>query len=173
MKRQRSIPMIAAATLSIALTVVCAEAYKAEAPNVQINAATSSSAEMQETTKQSIARAYASAWQSLVRSLSENRADVIDSAFIGAARDQFVEAVQQQNAHGLRRRYVDYGHKVDVLSYSPEGGSVQLRDRADLEVQLLDGDSVIYRERQTLNYIALLTPTEVTWKVRLLQAVPD
>jgi hypothetical protein len=96
---------------------------------------------------------------------------LLDAAFLGTARDHFAQLIQEQQKTGIRQRYIDRGHQVDLLFYSPEGMSVQLRDRAQLEIQTLDGDSLIHREQVTVNYIALLTPTEVTWKVRLLQAV--
>ncbi len=129
--------------------------------------------EMQDATRQSIAAAYARAWQTLGQALAQNRQGLLDGSFVGTARDNFAQLIRHQQNSGVRQRYIDRGHKVDLLFYSPEGMSVQLRDRAQLEIQILDGDSVIHREQVTVNYIALLTPTEVTWKVRLLQAVPQ
>ncbi len=129
--------------------------------------------EMQEATRQSIARAYSHAWQVWADAVAQNREDLLDAAFLGTARENFAQLIRHQKASGLRQRCVDRGHKVELLFYSPEGLSVQLRDRAQFEVQILNGDSVIHREQVTMNYIALLTPTEVTWKVRLLQAVPE
>ncbi|HVZ60114.1 MAG TPA: hypothetical protein VG892_04960 [Terriglobales bacterium] len=169
---------IAGLTFSLCFSAT-AQDSKTELPgvrnNVQVEIDTNGSGphEMQEVTRQSVARAYANAWGTLARSMPGNRADMIDEAFLGAARDQFAAAIQQQSLQKLSRRYVDHGHKIKVLSYSPEGGSVQILDHADMEVQFLDGDSVIYSERQKFSYVALLSPTEVTWKVRLLQAVPD
>ncbi len=163
--------------LSLLVSGLVFAAWGADAPEIELNASFGNSRqtgrEMQDDTRRSIARAYGRAWETLSRALAENRADLLDSTFVGAARDHFAEAIMQQRASGISTRYVDRGHKVDVLFYSPEGLSVQLRDRAQLEIQVLDGDTVIHRERVTLTHIALLTPTEVTWKVRVLQAVPE
>ena len=148
-------------------------AFPANAQEIRLSGSSAGPREMEDATRQGIARAYAHAWETLAQALDQNREDLLDSAFLGTARDNFAQLIRHQKKSGLRQRYVDRGHKVDVLFYSPEGMSVQLRDRAQMEVQVLDGDSVIHREEVTVNYIALLTPTEVTWKVRLLQAKPE
>jgi hypothetical protein len=145
-------------------------ALSANAQELKITGA-GSGRDMEDTTRESISRAYARAWETLDQALANNRTDLLDAAFLGKARDHFAQLIQDQQKTGIRQRYIDRGHQVDLLFYSPEGMSVQLRDRAQLEIQTLDGDSVIHREQVTVNYIALLTPTEVTWKVRLLQAV--
>ncbi len=157
----------------LALALVTFGARPANAQQIKLDSVSAGPREMADATRDSITRAYAHAWKTLAQALAENRADLLDAAFIGAARDNFVQLIRHQQASGLRQKYVDRGHTVEVLFYSPEGLSVQLRDRAQLELQVLDGDSVVHREALTVNYIALLTPTEVTWKVRLLQAVPE
>ncbi len=163
---------LATAALAFVFSV-CAWCAEANQPQVQLNAANAGPREMEDATRASIARAYSRAWQTLAQAMEQNRADLLDASFLGAAREHLAQAIADQSKNGMRRRYVDRGHKVEVLFYSPEGLSVQLRDRAQYEVEVLDGDSVIQREQVTVNYIALLTPTEVTWKVRALQAVPE
>jgi hypothetical protein len=159
--------ILIAALLTLALPVSAQELQE-----VKINGSPAGR-EMQDATRQSIARAYARAWETLGDALEQNRADLLDSAFLGTARQNFAQLIRHQEKSGIRQKYIDRGHKIDLLFYSPEGMSVQLRDRAQLEIEVLDGNSVIHRERMTVNYIALLTPTEVTWKVRYLQAVPE
>jgi hypothetical protein len=51
-----------------------------------------------------------------------------------------------------------------------EGSAMELRDTAQVEIQLLDGSKVVHSEQATVNYVALLTPTENSWKVRMLEA---
>jgi hypothetical protein len=157
----------------IAAVLLLPGTFPLKAQEVKLNASSAGPREMVEATRESIAGAYANAWKTLAKALAENRADLLDSAFLGSARDNFARLIRHQQTSGVRQTYVDRGHSVDVLFYSPEGLSVQLRDRAQLELQVLDGDSIVHREMVTVNYIALLTPTEVTWKVRLLQAVPE
>jgi hypothetical protein len=164
------------AALAVALlfgfTAGRAHAADPQLPNVQLNAENGAGRPVEELTKKSVARDYAKAWHTLAQALEQNRADLIGNDFVGVAEEKFAASVAGQAKAGLRTRYVDRGHKVDVLFYSPEGLSLQLRDTAQLERQVLDGDKVIHSEQVTRHYIALMTPTEVRWKVRLLQEVP-
>ncbi len=141
-------------------------------PSVRLNAEDNAGRPVEALTRKSIARDYARAWRSLAQAMEQNRADLIDNDFAGVAEEKFAAAVADQAKAGLRTRYIDHGHKVDVLFYSPEGLSIELRDTAQLERQVLDGGQVVHSENLTLHYISLMTPTEVRWKVRLLQEVP-
>ena len=80
--------------------------------------------------------------------------------------------MEGQRTSNLRTRIIDRGHKLEAIFYSPEGSAMQLRDTAKLELQLLDGDTVIGKQQITANYVALMTVAEDRWKVRLLQQVP-
>lgn len=142
-------------------------------PAVQINTDNVAGKQIEDLTRKAVARDYAKAWRTLATALDENRADILDGDFVGVAEDKLTSAVGQQGKAGLHRRYVDHGHKVDVLFYSPDGTSMELRDTAQLEIQVLDGDKVIHTENVTQQYVSLMTPTEVRWKVRLLQEVPQ
>ena len=73
----------------------------------------------------------------------------------------------------MRIRYEDRGHKLDGIFYSPAGDAMQLRDRAQLEMQVLDGDKVIHTETVTMNYVVLMTPGADRWLVRYLQSTPE
>ncbi len=141
-------------------------------PAVQLNADNAAGRPVEELTKKSIARDYAKAWRTLAEALEQNRAGLLDNDFVGVAAEKFAGAVADQAKSGLRTRYIDHGHKLDVLFYSPEGLSIELRDTAHLERQVLDGDKVVHSEQVTAHFISLMTPTEVRWKVRLLQQVP-
>ena len=142
-----------------------------DAPNVQLNADTVTGKQLEDLTKKAVTRDYAKAWGTLAKAMDNNNAGLIDNDFVGVAQEKLASAVEQQAKTGLHRRYVDHGHKVDVLFYSPDGTSMQLRDTAQLEVQYLDGDKVLKSENVTKQYISLMTPTEVRWKVRVLQEV--
>ncbi len=142
-------------------------------PAVQLNAAHIGPRQIEEATGRAIVRDYAAAWEDLVVALDENRADLIDGNFVGLARDKFLQAIAEQKQSGLRTRYVDHGHKLEALFYSPEGASMELRDTATLEVQVLDGDRVLYSAPITAHYIVLMTPAADRWQVRLLQETPQ
>lgn len=125
--------------------------------------------EVEEQTEQAIQRDYAQAWKVMAQALSENRADVLGTGFVGIAKDKLADAVSAQSKAGLSRKIVDHGHKVQVLFYSPEGSAIQLQDTAQLEVQYLEGGKVVHSEPITATYLAVMTPAENAWRVRILQ----
>ncbi len=162
------VPLLLASVL-----VQPARAAEPGLPAVQLNAENAAGRPVEALTEKSVARDYAKAWRSLAIVLQENRTGLIDDDFVGVAAEKLASAVAGQAKSGLRTRYIDHGHKLDVLFYSPEGLSIEVRDTARLERQVLDGDKVIHSEQVTAHYIALMTPTEVRWKVRLLQETPQ
>jgi hypothetical protein len=142
-------------------------------PRVELNADNAAGRPVEDLTRKSVARDYAKAWRTLAAAMNENRAELVDGDFVGIEAERLASAIQQQAKAGLHTRYVDRGHKVEVLFYSPEGLSIQLLDTANLERQVLDGDKVVHSEQATRQYISIMTPTEVRWKVRVLQAEPQ
>ena len=139
---------------------------------VEFNAEDVGPREIEDTTAAAVPRDYATAWSALETSLSQNRASALDSSFIGFARERFAQRIADQQKCGMRVRYVDRGHKVQAIFYSPEGSTMQLRDTAQYDLEVLDGDTVINSQSVTQNYIALMTVTEDRWKVRVMEAVP-
>jgi hypothetical protein len=128
---------------------------------------------IEDTTEKAIVRDYGNAWSVLAAALGNNRADTLNSGFTGTARDRLAERVQQQRRAGLRTRYVDHGHKLQAVFYSPEGSAMQLHDTAKLEEQILDGDTVVSSREVNASYVVLMTVGEERWKVRLLQSLED
>jgi hypothetical protein len=116
---------------------------------------------------------YTAAWQAMATALDENRPDLLNANFVGTAADKLTDTITEQRKAGLHQRYIDKGHKVDAVFYSPEGSAIELRDTAQLQIQLLDGDKVVHSEDVTVHYIALLTAAADSWKVRVLEAVPS
>jgi len=127
---------------------------------------------VEETTVASIQRDYGNAWRAMAAAMEENRAGLLDNEFVGLAKEKLSKAITEQNQSGLKRRYIDRGHQLKVVFYSPDGSAMELHDTARLEIQLLDGDKVVHREEGTFHYLALMTPAQNSWKVRLLESVP-
>jgi hypothetical protein len=117
-------------------------------------------------------RDYAVAWKALATALSENRAQALDAGFVGDARNKLGSRIEEQQRTGLSARYVDRGHKLEALFYSPDGSAMQLRDTAQLEVQVFDGGQLVSSQELTQNYLVVMTVGEGRWKVRVLQEVP-
>ena len=128
--------------------------------------------DIEELTRQKILHDYAAAWQTLDAGLERNRAEVLNDYFTGFAKDEFTRTIKEQAGTGIHRRYVDHGHKLEVLFYSPDGGVMQLQDNAEYEVQIFDGDRLLHSETMTARFLVLMTPGADRWMVRLLQDVP-
>jgi len=148
-------------------------AWAADAlPSVQLNADSISPRPIEELTGKNIARDYAYAWQTLAQALDQDRSKLLDGYFTGFAKETLSRAVADQKKSGIRVHYIDHGHKGSALFYSPSGDAMQLRDTAQLEVQVLDGDKMVHQEQVALNYLVLMTPAADRWVVRLLETVP-
>ncbi|HWR15811.1 MAG TPA: hypothetical protein VN577_13370 [Terriglobales bacterium] len=170
MKRWVSYVFIAGLILACSVWIVAVQAAS-NIPQVNLDVSSAGPREIEDTTEKAVARDYAKAWSSMATALAENRTDVLDADFVGVALDEIRERVNQQQQSGLRTRYVDRGHKLQAVFYSPEGSAIQLRDVADFEVQYLDGDKMVNSEQRTQTYTVVMTAGENRWKVRVLQEV--
>lgn len=140
---------------------------------VDLDASAAAPRTLEDTTDKAIVRDYANAWSVMASALANNRASNLASGFTGTAQQRLTERIRQQQRAGLRTRYVDHGHKLQAVFYSPEGSAMQLHDTAKLEEQILDGDTVVSSRQLTANYVVLMTVGEERWKVRLLQELPQ
>jgi hypothetical protein len=127
---------------------------------------------VEDQTARAVIRDYGSAWQSMARALEQNNAAALGNDWIGFAREGVLSAIEWQRGSGVIVRYIDKGHKLEGIFYSPEGSALELHDTAQLERQVLDGGSVIHSEQVTAHYIAVMTPAADRWQVRVLQSVP-
>lgn len=125
---------------------------------------------LEKQTETAAIRDYLQSWQSLRASLEQNRADLLVPDFVGNARDRLTETIQEQALLGIRTRYQDRAHDLQIVLYSPEGLSIQLRDNVDYDVQVIVHDRVQASQRVHARYIVVLTPAEVRWRVRIFQA---
>jgi hypothetical protein len=142
---------------------------KENLPKVELNAENLGPRSIEDLTEKSIVRDYRYAWQTMAGALRENRNDLLDGYFTGIAKATLAEQIADQKHCGVRMRYTDHGHKLEAVFYSPSGDVMQLRDRAQMEVEIVDGDKVVHREDVTLNYLVLMTPGADRWLVRDLQ----
>ncbi|MFZ0284762.1 MAG: hypothetical protein WAL32_05985 [Terriglobales bacterium] len=124
-------------------------------------------------TRIAVVRDYLAAWQSLSRALDENNAALLGPDFTGISREKLSDTIGDQRKLGLRTRYQDTKHDIHLVFYSPEGLSIQLRDTVAYDVQVLDHGKLQATQHIRTQYLAVLTPTEVRWKVRIFQSVPE
>ena len=164
--------MIAALAVVTTVSLGRASVFAAGAPSVSLNIEHAGPRQMEDTTQRALAHDYATAWQAMAQALEQNRADLLSANFIGTANDKLTATIQQQRKSGLRQHIVDQGHTVDAIFYSPEGSAIELHDTAHLQLQAMDGNTVVHSQDATVHYVVLLTAAENSWKVRVLQAVP-
>jgi hypothetical protein len=156
-----SFPMIAAAVVLLSA---------AGRPNVRVEPMDNVGPRPVEVqTRTSIIRDYLLAWKAASGAMAQNRVDLLDSAFTGQAKDKLAGTVRQQQRLNLQTTYEDASHHIKVLFYSPEGLSIQLADDVEYDVQLRSHGQDLGTQHVHTRYIAVLTPTESKWKVRIFQ----
>ena len=126
--------------------------------------------ELQQQTAKAVVQDYLDAWQSMGKALDQNRPDLLDRDFTGAAKDKLAATIKEQSAAGVHTSYRDRSHDVQILLYSPEGLSIQLADNVEYEVQLSSGGKSVGTQQVKARYIVVLTPSEVRWRVRIFQS---
>jgi hypothetical protein len=128
---------------------------------------------LEKQTQTAVIRDYLQAWQSLSRALDQNRADLLNHDFVGTAKEKLTDTIREQTKLGIQTRYQDGKHDIQLVFYSPEGLSIQLVDTVEYDVQLLDHEKPQITQHVRARYVAVLTPTEVQWRVRVFQAEPE
>lgn len=143
----------------------------ASLPKVVLHAESIKPREIEQRTGEMITHNYAQAWQDLVSCMDSNRTDLLNDYFTGEAKVRLTHLISDQRKAGLRTHYEDQGHEVNAVFYSADGGEMQLEDRAQLEMQVFDGQKVIYSSTVTQKYLVLMTPGADRWYVRSLEPV--
>lgn len=143
----------------------------ADEPSVRIEPVDPSSPrQLEPQTQQAVVRDYLLAWQALNSAMQANQPDLLNSAFLGVAEEKLADTIQEQQKLGIQTRYIDRSHDLKLVFYSPEGLSVQLLDTVEYDVQLLKDNNLQATQHVRARYVAVLSPTEVRWKVRVFQA---
>ncbi len=117
-----------------------------------------------------VVRDYLEAWQGMSRALQANRAELLDADFIGIAKEKLANTIHQQQQIGVQTLYKDESHHIKLVFYSPEGLSIQLLDDVDYEVTVTGAQKLAATQHLRARYVAVLSPTESRWKVRILQS---
>ena len=158
--------LVLLSALAIALPALAGDepTVRVQPPNLQ------GPRELQNQTAKSVVQDYLDSWQTMSKALDQNRPDLLDRDFIGAAKDKLAATIKQQTTSGVHTAYRDKSHDVQILFYSPEGLSIELADTVDYDVQLFDHDKPLGTQHVHSRYIVVLTPTEVRWRVRIFQA---
>jgi hypothetical protein len=128
---------------------------------------------LEKQTETGVTRDYLQAWRSMSDAFEQNRADLLDRDFIGTAKEKLAGTIREQAKLGIRTRYRDSSHDIQLVFYSPEGLSIQLVDTVEYDLEVMDHDKTQSAQHVRARYVAVLTPTEIRWKVRVFQAEPE
>lgn len=164
------------ALLACALALLARESKPAAVraaslPKVVLHAESLAPRSIEQRTGEMVTHSYAQAWQDLASCVDGNRTDLLNDFFTGEAKTRLVQLVAGQRKSGLRTHYEDHGHEVKAVFYSPDGGEMQLEDTAQVEMQVFDGQKMIYSSTSPRKYLVLMTPGADRWYVRSLESV--
>jgi hypothetical protein len=121
-------------------------------------------------TRTSVVRDYVEAWQGLDSALEQNAPGVIDAYFVGTAKKTLTDTIQRQERLKINTSYKNVSHNIQIVFYSPEGLSIELVDDVEYQVEVRNSDGIVGSQNIRTRYIAVLTPTESRWKVRIFQS---
>jgi hypothetical protein len=125
---------------------------------------------VEQQTQSSVVRDYLQAWQTLDAAMNQNQPELLDAYFVGIARDKLSDTIREQKNLKIETAYHVRSHDVQVVFYSPEGLSIQLVDNIEYDQEIRDRGKTVGSQHVRTRYIAVLTPTESKWKVRVLQS---
>jgi hypothetical protein len=123
-----------------------------------------------EQTEQGAIRDYLDAWKAMRAAMNQNQPGLLNADFVGTAKDKLTETIHEQAAAGIHTQYQDRAHDLQVVFYSPDGLSIELIDKVDYDVQVFDNQHSVSTQQTHAQYVVLLTPAEVRWRVRVFQA---
>ena len=138
-----------------------------ESPNLQVIG------HLQEQTASAAIRDYLQSWRSLSSAFEQNRAELLDPDFVGTAREKFTAVIHEQAILGIHTRYLDHSHDIRIVFHSPEGLSIQLIDTVFYDEQIFNHNAILTTQQVRARYVVVLTPTEVRWRVRIMQTYPQ
>ena len=176
-ERNISRPIFLTAAVLVALAIASPMLFRAlqadSLPQVKLNADGIAPRAIEELTGKNVTRDYAYAWRDLAAASQSNRPGLLNDYFTGFAKDNLTQRIADQRRTGVTIRYTDHGHNVKAFFYSQNGGEMQLLDRAQLDIDIMDGDKVINHESVTQPYLVLMTPGADRWFVRSLTPVAN
>jgi hypothetical protein len=165
--------LISAAIGTITIPATLRAATDTSAPKVKLDTSLMGPRAIEDITHKNIIRDYGLAWQTMARALAENQRDLLENGYlVGFAKERLTQALEDQVKIGVRVSYSHGVHNLQGIFYSPDGSAMELRDTAQVHIQVLDGNRVVHNEQATLRFIVLMTPGADRWQVRYLQAVP-
>lgn len=142
----------------------------ADRPTVEVAIAdTTGSRSVEKHTQASVVRDYLAAWHAMGQAMEQNQPELLDAFFVGVAKDKLAETVRAQQNLGIQSAYQEQSHHLQIVFYSPEGLSIQLLDDVEYDLVIGKHGKTLGTQHVRTRYVAVLTPTESKWKVRIFQ----
>lgn len=125
---------------------------------------------LEKQTEGAVTRDYLLSWKTLGAALDHNDPAALGQYFVGTAHDRLAGTIDQQTKMGIHTRYIERSHDLQIIFYSPEGLSIQMTDDVAYDEQVLDHDKLLASRPVRRRYLVVMTPSEVRWRVRILQS---
>jgi hypothetical protein len=149
-------------------------AFAQQQPEVQVQPPSlDGSRPLEKQTQAAVVRDYLEAWQKFRAALDQNQAAYLNQDFVGTAREKLGATIAAQAKLGIHAHYQDQSHNLQIVFYSPDGLSLELIDNVEYNEQVVDHDKILATQHVKARYLAVLTPAEVRWKVRVFQVDPQ
>lgn len=127
------------------------------------------SRQVEKSTETGVVRDYLQSWKTMNDALGTNNPGLLDAYFVGTAREKLAATIADQAKLQLQTRYRDRSHDLQIIFYSPEGLSIQLVDTVQYDEEVVEKGKVLTTKQITQRYLVVLTPSEVRWRVRIIQ----
>jgi hypothetical protein len=139
--------------------------------HVQVDSTSTVPRPLETQTEKGAVQDYIQSWQVMHSAFSQNRADLLNSTFVGNAEDTLSASVKEQSALAIQTSYQDISHNIQFIFYSPEGLSIEFTDSVKYNVQVFDHGRLIATHQERARYLVVMSPAETRWKVRIFQAI--
>ena len=156
------------------LTIATPLAFGAAQPSVQVKPPDVHGPRLiADQTAEAAVRDYLESWEAMKSALDQNRASLLDRDFEGEAKDKLTAAISGQIKAGIHTKYEDRSHNIQIVFYSPEGLSIQLVDNVEYDQQVFLNGKLLATQPARARYVVVMTPSQVRWRVRVIQAQPE
>ena len=157
--------------LALSCALIVPACFAQDAPTVHVQPPQlGGSRPLEKLTESAVIKDYLQSWTALDAALDHNDSAALDAYFVGTAREKLGSTIDEQTKIAIHTRYVEHAHDLQIVFYSPEGLSIQLMDTVTYDEQVMDHDKVLATRPIKKRYLVVLTPSEVRWRVRILQA---
>jgi hypothetical protein len=160
---------VASRVFPLFLATVCVVCFGSDEAAVHVADNDIGPRSLEPQTRASVVRDYVEAWRGLDSARAQNAPNLLDAYFVGTAKKTLADTIRGQEHIKIRTSYKNASHNIKIVFYSPEGLSIELIDNVEYQVEFHSDNGDVGSQTVSTRYVAVLTPTESRWKVRILQ----